>query len=191
MPFSQSSQLSSIVGFLEQFQPKSLLDVGIGMGQYGFLARTNLEHLHLFDIDGAQVQQRPREDWDVRIDGIKAFATYRTPVHDYVYNQIHWGNALDILPGLADKQYELVMAIDILEHFTTQEGLLFLEQLKRLASRGVLISTPKNFIHQEVEANPYENHRSLWTQTQLAEQGFSQILNNEESWIAIHPLDNA
>ena len=45
MPFSYSSQLSTIVGYVEQQNPATILDVGIGMGQYGFLLRTNLKIL--------------------------------------------------------------------------------------------------------------------------------------------------
>ena len=57
MPFSQSSQLASIVGFMEGVQPKSILDVGVGLGQYGFLARTNLEHFNLFEVKGATARK--------------------------------------------------------------------------------------------------------------------------------------
>lgn len=45
MPFSFSNQLSTIIGYAEQQKPLSILDVGVGMGQYGFLLRTNLERV--------------------------------------------------------------------------------------------------------------------------------------------------
>lgn len=186
MPFSQSSQLSSIVGFLEMLQPTSILDVGVGMGQYGFLARTNLENEHLFKVNGANAIQRPKGEWKVRIDGIEAFKTYRTPIHDYAYNHIYWDDALDILPKINDNEYELVLAIDVLEHFTTEQGITFLNQLKRVSKNKILISTPKTFIYQEIEANPFENHRSLWTESQLIEQGFVETIPNDFSWISIH-----
>ena len=88
MPFSHSTQLSAIVGFLERLQPNSILDVGVGMGQYGFLARTNLENINLFVVNGPQAIQRAKSEWKIRIDGIEAFKTYRTQVHDYAYNHI-------------------------------------------------------------------------------------------------------
>ncbi len=188
MPFSQTTQLSAIMGFMEALRPQSILDVGTGMGQYGFLARTNLEHVNLFIINGADVEQRPKADWSIRIDGVEAFPTYLTPVHEYVYNQMYMGDALEVLPQLPDKDYELVIAIDILEHFTKHDGLFFLQQLKRLSHKSVLISTPKTFIHQEVEANPYENHRSVWTQEDLAQAGFTQLIENKESWIAVYTV---
>jgi hypothetical protein len=186
MPFSQSSQLSSIVQFIEHLNPSSILDVGTGMGQYGFLARNNLEHAGLFEVDGANARQRPKSDWRVRIDGIEAFAGYLTPVHDYVYNNIMIGDALSILPTLKSGAYELVIAVDILEHFTREDGLKFLGELKRVANRAALVSTPKEFHSQEIEANPYENHRSHWSQEDLAASGFRDILANTESWIAVY-----
>jgi hypothetical protein len=71
---------------------------------------------------------------------------------------------------------------------TKPDGLEFLTQLKRIANKAVLISTPKEFIPQQVEANPYENHRSFWEKNELIENGFSQILDNDISWIVISPL---
>lgn len=186
MPFSQSSQLSAIVQFIETLNPLSILDVGTGMGQYGFLARNNLEQENLFCVDGQQGWQRPKKEWRVRIDGIEGCSGYMTPVHEHVYNQILIGNVLDILPTLDGGSYELVLAIDILEHLTKTDGLVFLAELKRVASRAVLVSTPKEFHFQEVQANPFENHRSHWSQKELAEQGFSEVLQNAESWVVIH-----
>jgi hypothetical protein len=186
MPFSQSSQLSAIMGYIEQSNPRSLLDVGVGMGQYGFLSRTNLEFLNLFEVNGDEGRQRPKEQWKVRIDGIEAYETYITPVHEYVYNTLHIGNALDILPTIENNQYEMVIAIDILEHFEKAEGLHFLEALKRVSSGQVLISTPNEFHPQEIEANPFENHRSYWSREALSSAGFDHFLENEESWVAIY-----
>jgi len=184
MPFSHSSQISAIMGYIEGINPSSLLDVGAGMGQYGFLARTNLENINLFDIDGANAKQKSRENWRVQIDGIEGCNIYVTPVHNYCYNNLMLGDALKILPSMDDDSYELVLAIDILEHFDKSNGLIFLSELKRIASRAVLISTPKEFIEQVVEANPYEDHRSVWGSDELSACGYKNIIANETSWIA-------
>lgn len=183
MPFSHSSQISSILGFIERIDPASVLDVGAGMGQYGFLARTNLENVELFDIDGAVAKQKPKEQWRVRIDGIEGCDFYVTPVHEYCYDNMIIGDALKVLPTLEDNSYELVLAIDILEHFDKPEGLVFLSELKRIASRAVLVSTPKEFIEQVVEANPYEDHRSVWDSNELSTCGYTNVIDNDISWI--------
>ncbi|HEC85337.1 MAG: hypothetical protein DRR08_13620 [Candidatus Parabeggiatoa sp. nov. 2] len=188
MPFSHSSQISTIIQYIEQLNPVSLLDVGIGMGQYGFLTRNYLEYLNLFQVNGRHGKQRPKQEWRVRIDGIEGCDGYITPVHKYCYNQLMIGDALEILPTLPDNGYELVLAIDILEHVSKTDGLMFISHIKRVASRAALISTPKAFIPQTVEVNPYENHRSLWEREELIENGFSQILENEMSWIVVSEL---
>lgn len=186
MPFSQSSQLSAIVGYIESRKPRSVLDVGTGMGQYGFLLRNNLEQAGLFVVEGASGRQARKDEWTVRIDGIEGCAGYHTVVHDYAYNTMFWGEAIEMLRGLAARSYEAVMAIDILEHFDKPEGLCFLEELKRVSSGFCLVSTPKNFYAQTVEANPLENHRSVWGGEELAAAGFDHVIENGESWVAVH-----
>jgi len=185
MPFSHSGQISTIVGCAESLQPLSVLDVGAGMGQYGFLLRTNLEHVNLFEVKGTEGRQRNKADWRVRIDGIEGFAGYLTPVHDWAYNRVHIGNALDVLPTLAKASYELVLAIDILEHFDRVDGLRFLAECRRVASRAALVSTPKEFHAQDVPANPYEDHRSVWSGAELHAAGYTRVLPDAVSWIAL------
>ena len=188
MPFSQSSQISAIVEFAEDLQPVSVLDLGTGMGQYGFLLRNNLENLNLFEIQGTVGKQRNREDWRIKIDGVEGFAGYLTPVHSYAYNNMIIGDVLSVLPTIADKSYDLILGIDVLEHFTNADGLIFLEHCKRIAKRAALVSTPKHFHPQDVPANPYENHRSLWSDEQLMSLGFQEVLSNEHSWVAVYRL---
>lgn len=191
MPFSQSTQISTIVKHAEDLKPQSVLDLGAGMGQYGFLLRMNLEAENLFEVDGAQGRLRPRENWNIKIDGVEGCAGYMTPVHAYAYNSMTNANVLDVLPKIASASYDLVLAVDILEHLTTDDGLVFLGHCRRIAKRAALISTPKVFYPQEVEANPFENHRSLWSAEQLAASGFSHVLPNEDSWIAAYARTEA
>ena len=185
MPFSQSSQLSTILVYIEETQPKSILDVGTGMGQYGFLARTNLENINLFEVNGKQAKQKLKSEWSIQIDGVEGCEIYHTPVHDYVYNNMFWGDALEILLALS-KEYDLVLAIDILEHFHQEDGIRFIELLKQLSKKAVLVSTPKDFIEQQVEANPYENHRSVWGKKDLEKCDFNQFYENQFSWISVY-----
>lgn len=185
MPFSYSAQLSTLVGFAERLQPKAVLDVGTGMGQYGFLLRTNLEHTHLFEVQGSVGWQRPREQWQVRIDGIEGCREYLTPVHHYAYTTLLLGDALEQLRLLPAATYDLVLAIDIVEHFHKADGERFLRECQRVCRGAVVVSTPKDFIAQEVEANPLENHRSHWTRADLAACGFNALLPSALSWIGV------
>ena len=88
-------------------------------------------------------------------------------------------------PAIADRAYDLVSAMDVPEHFEPGQGLAALAHCRRIAGRAALVSTPKAFHAQQVPANPYENHRSVWTRQQLADAGYVHLLDNDESWIVI------
>ncbi|MDR0779354.1 MAG: hypothetical protein LBF16_01495 [Pseudomonadales bacterium] len=183
MPFSQTSQISAIGGWIEALAPQSVLDIGVGMGQYGFLLRQRLEALNLFKVEGDRGWQQPKDQWRIVIDGIEGCAGYMTPVHDWAYTHMMLGEALQLLKTIETGRYELAIAIDILEHFDKDLGAQLLKEMQRVSSRAALISTPKEFIPQEVPANPYENHRSLWSYEDLHASGFGEVIPNQESWV--------
>ena len=155
MPTSNLSQVIKIMELILMTQPKSLLDVGVGFGKYGFLTR---EYLELWDGSNQY------NDWKRRIDGIEIFPEYLTPVHDYIYDNVYIGNALEILPTLSEK-YDLILLVDIIEHFTFEEGLMLIKSTIE-HGKNVLISTPKHMAMQgSAFGNPFETHRFQWTKT--------------------------
>jgi len=132
--------------------PEKLLDIGVGFGKYGFLSR---EYLELWD--GRQEYNA----WKRKIDGIEVFEEYLTPVHDFVYDKIFVGNAIDILPTL-DEEYDLVLLIDVLEHFDYDEGLIILKECEK-HGRNIIISVPNDIGSQgDSFSNIYETHRFNW-----------------------------
>ncbi len=70
MPSSHFGQLNEIVELIKLSKPKSVLDIGVGFGKYGVLAR---EYLELWD------EGKKYNDREIRIDGIEAFEKYITP----------------------------------------------------------------------------------------------------------------
>lgn len=185
MPFSISAQLSPILSTVEQLQPSTVLDVGVGMGQYGFLIRNNLEGVNLFETQGTSGWLRDRSQWTIKIDGIEGFRGYITPVHDYAYNSLLIGEALHVLRTLASESYDLVLAIDILEHFEHADGEDFVRECQRVSRRHLIVATPEQFVAQQVDANPLENHRSHWTKPELSSLGFNRFLTCPDSIIGV------
>jgi len=152
MPSSHHYQLNEILELIIETNPRKLLDIGIGFGKYGFLSR---EYLELWE-PGAVYGEHKRQ-----IDGIEAFEAYLTPLHRLIYDHIFTGDARDILTAITDR-YDLILMIDVLEHFTYEDGLKVLEECRR-CGRNILISVPKIMsVQEEVYGNPYETHRFNW-----------------------------
>ncbi len=172
MPSSHPGQLNEIVNEIRRVNPERLLDIGVGFGKYGFLAR---EYLELWD-------GRERiGDWQRTIDGIEAHGPYIGPWQEAVYDSIHIGDALTILPGLGS--YDLILIIDCLEHFECADG----EALLREAVQHgpVLVSVPKSVDFSQADAfgNPYEVHRSQWSVTDLRSIAPCKTVRNDASII--------
>jgi len=158
MPSSHLYQINEIVELIVLSKPKKLLDIGVGFGKFGFLSR---EYLELWD------GEENYEKWTHTIDGIEAFPKYLTPVHKYIYNKIYTGDALKIIPGIK-KKYDLILLIDVLEHFTKKDGTKLLKECLKITN-NILISTPLDIGDQEdCFDNPYEIHKYQWTKEDLS-----------------------
>jgi len=157
VPSSSPYQLNEIAELIMLTQARSVLDVGIGFGKYGFLAR---EYLELWD------GRNRYGDWQRRIDGIEVFPGYVGPLQRAIYDEIHVGDALEILPSL-DHRYDLVLLIDVLEHVPEERGVALLDAARRVG-RNLVVSTPRDIGHQgEVFDNPHETHHFQWTKRHL------------------------
>src|SRR5688572_27759096 len=111
MPSSRPNSIPTVIHLVRQLKPRSILDVGIGFGKWGHLFREYTDILEA-EHDPARYQ---RANWKVRIDGIEGYAEYITDMHRYLYNEIHLGNAADLIKNLP--RCDLIFAGDIIEHF--------------------------------------------------------------------------
>jgi hypothetical protein len=155
MPASHYYQMNEIAELAFIKAPKSILDIGVGFGKYGVLLR---EYLDVWN------ERYSRDQWQTRIDGIEVFKEYISPLHKFIYNQIYFGNALEVLPKL-EHRYDLILLIDVLEHFSHDQGLKLLEYCQQRA-KSVIVSTPKRFLKQkDVFGNVFETHQSWWKES--------------------------
>jgi len=173
MPTSQPYQLNEIIELIILTRPQKVLDVGVGFGKYGLLSR---EYLELYD------GREKYKDWKRQIDGIEVFKEYLTPAHEYIYDHIYIGNALEVLPTLQD-QYDLILLIDTLEHFGYEEGVSLLEECMR-RSRNMIISTPWDIGSQEESFNnPFEKHKFQWQKKHFRQFEKQFFVHNDRSLI--------
>jgi len=160
MGTSNWQHISYCSELLFALQPKSILDIGIGFGRYGILAR------EMCDV----WRGRPTPNqWQVEIVGVEAFDKLIRDYHSVFYNRIIAGDAFDVLKeagqrhGLAGKQFDLAILGDVLEHFERQRAEDML-QMCRAAALYTMVAVPIGSDWQQADlyGNPYERHRSTW-----------------------------
>lgn len=159
MPTSDPHNLNAIVSIALNLAPTRILDVGCGFGKYGVLLREYLDVWH---------GRFEPADWRVHIEGIEAWERYRSPVHDYVYNKVHYATAQEVLGGL--DPFDLVLISDVIEHLEIEEARALVRRSLDLA-RAVVVSTPYEFCGQEeLNDNPYQRHRCLFRRSDFPEE---------------------
>lgn len=175
MPTSHPMQINEILDAVLMVNPKSILDIGVGYGKYGFLCREFLDTMKHDDNYGKRTHI---------IEGIEVFPKYLTPVHDYIYDKIHIGNAKDVLPKL-DKKYDMILLIDVLEHFTYEDGIIILNECKRHCDY-IIISVPKDIGNQgTVHGNKHETHHFQWTNQWEWIWNNTLKIKNQKSYLAL------
>jgi FKBP-type peptidyl-prolyl cis-trans isomerase 2 len=136
----------------------SVLDIGIGFGKFGFLAR------EYTDVRLGRYFNR-----QTRIDGIEIFEKYVTPLQQQIYDNIYIGNAIEILPTLDN--YDMIICSDMLEHVNEKDGVFLLDAIAK-KSRFAMIVTPIRVLEQEaLYNNEYEKHISAWSKEILSKWG--------------------
>jgi hypothetical protein len=158
MPSSRPNTIPAVIHLLRQLKPQSILDVGVGFGKWGHLFR---EYSDILEAEHDPARYR-RRNWRVRIDGIEGHAAYLTPMHRFLYNRIHVGDAAKLIPKLPG--YDLIFFGDIIEHFDKAAGMKLLQSAFAKAGKAIIVSTPKFETEQgELCGNELERHRSLWS----------------------------
>lgn len=92
-----------------------------------------------------------------------------------------WGTlAADIrnLTVFPDKSYDIVFALDIIEHLHKGDGRHLLHEIDRIAKKVSVVFTPVGFIdvriyQAELIKNEYDIHNSGWEPEELKEFGYS------------------
>jgi len=100
--------------------------------------------------------------------------------------------------GFKNKSFDAVCALDVLEHLTKEEGISLIREMGRISKKKAIIFTPNGFLPQsrcEIEANPYQAHRSGWTPREFKNLGYTvkgingiRFLRKERAEIRFKPI---
>ena len=95
-----------------------------------------------------------------------------------------------------DNSFDTVMMIDFIEHLEKEAGLRLIEDCKKIARKRIVLFTPlfwtdnsENVENPDCWAygNPYDYHKSLWTQEDFESTGWKTFhifgLPNRRQWL--------
>jgi len=168
MPMGSLSAFGHVMNLLVERQPRSVLDLGAGMGIYGAGVRQWLDGGTGFRPGGT------------RLVGVEGFPSYINPCWN-LYDSILHGKIETIVPLLdGEEQFDAVILGDVIEHFEKSAGEALIPQLDRLLTdSGVLIVvTPAIWMEQDAAyGNELERHRCLWTIDDFRKFGFELLLD--------------
>lgn len=128
---------------VELDRPITVLDVGVGNGKYGLLAREYLG------------------DRLARIVGLEAERRYlaRFPWLHMLYDDL-LPFGVETLPETYFAGFDLVLMVDVLEHLDVADG----ARLLGMIGPPVIVCTPRNYFENpEAVEYPTESHRSHWS----------------------------
>ncbi|MDH3443155.1 MAG: class I SAM-dependent methyltransferase [Deltaproteobacteria bacterium] len=153
MPTSDYHHISDVLHIVEQTGADTVLDVGVGIGTWGMLCR------QVLDVYRGRVKVC---EWTTKLEGIEIFDGYKNPLWDLAYDQIHLGDAFELIDSLG--RYELILACDVIEHFDKRHGMLLVEKLLQHGDL-VILTTPRGPAPQgPAWNNPHEEHKSAWSE---------------------------
>ena len=131
---------------------KSLLDIGCGFNPA--LKRVTQSVEHSVGLDAFKPS----------IDKAKAAGTHS----DFIL-----GDVFDHLEKLESNSYDVVMALDLIEHLEKDKGFWLMEQMERIARHKTILFTPNGFVPQRpYDNNPWQEHKSGWDSEEMKTYGY-------------------
>lgn len=133
MAHSYPENRQTIISALKEINPKRILDIGIGAGDYAPLIKEAFPEVYLIGVD--VWEEYKTDQWNL-------------------YDEIIIGDMRELDFPVVD----LTLFIDSLEHIEKEDAYKVLGKLKNDA----LISIPINYIQPD-NVDFYDKHRSEWT----------------------------
>lgn len=159
MPESANEHLDFLRNRIRETRPDTILDVGMGRGNYGWFLRNDVAWRGR--LVGLEV-------WGPYVLGPDALAGGNTSYYDrIVVGDVRFNE--DLIRQLSP---DTVFAFDVIEHMPYGEGATVMAMLRKHCKKELLVSVPIVVYPQgELHGNPYEKHLHDWTVDEMAFEG--------------------
>lgn len=130
----------------------SILDLGCGCKPFMADVTRDMKHSVGVDLFGPSLEKAA------------ALKTH----HTFAQSEV-----LEYLRNSSDNSFDVVMALDLIEHLEKDGGYELLSEMERVAKKMVIIFTPNGFVLQKpYENNPWQEHLSGWSFEEMKSLGF-------------------
>lgn len=147
MPYSDAEGKEAALGWYEEIQPETVIDVGAGSGTYARAVRAN-------------------SPWAARWTAVEAWEPY---VDRFGLEDLYDAVVVTDVRRLTAPFFraDLVIAGDVLEHMTRADAVRLLGKIRTNAAH-LIVSVPVLHLDQgAVYGNPYETHVDHWSADEM------------------------
>ena len=93
-----------------------------------------------------------------------------------IHNGYHVMDILNIGKKFRQKSFDCVVCLDVIEHFTKEDGKKLIVQMEQISIKKTIIVTPSGFLRQEQDKdNLYQEHKSGWTAGEMRSLGYKVV----------------
>jgi 2-polyprenyl-3-methyl-5-hydroxy-6-metoxy-1,4-benzoquinol methylase len=158
MMTSFSENIKPILEAIVAANPKKILDIGSGFGKFGILAREAI-----LSVRAESGDLTPTDNLEVDcVEMAKYFQNQ--PYHEKLYQNHYHMDARNIEWEEMPK-FDLVLLIDVVEHWSKEEAVKIIKEIKEFTGAKILISTPREVAMYEKDYYGIDcpKHESQWT----------------------------
>ncbi|MFX0008076.1 MAG: class I SAM-dependent methyltransferase [Promethearchaeota archaeon] len=93
-----------------------------------------------------------------------------------IHNEYCQMDVLKIEENFKPNSFDCVVALDLIEHLTKEDGNKLIRAMERISKKKVVIFTPNGYHPQgECDVNPWNVHKSGWTVEEMEQKGYRVI----------------
>jgi SAM-dependent methyltransferase len=92
------------------------------------------------------------------------------------HDELVLGNVCQLDEYFKPDQFDAVIALDVIEHLTKEDGLRLMQAMEKIARRKIILFTPNGFLPQHhLEKSDLQEHLSGWEVAEMQQHGYRVI----------------